>query len=292
MEQRMSAMHETLVNCPACGSEKTEDSAIYNGYPLRRCNCCGFIFTTERTFSSTQYEDVYSGVTAYRMMLDDARQTYEGKKGYRELWWFKRKALRWIRSRMSSGRLLNVGSGPGTLLIVARRKYGFEVQGIEPASAAVAIANEFRVPTYCGTIEEFERKNSIKFDAITSFEVLEHVPDPLSLLASARRLLKKEGVMILSMPNLDDPYCLKQQIAPAMPPIHINFFSRNSLRVILDRAGFELKRTFTVPIPTSSVRNTYGAKGFFLRLPYLAATGILGMADGTTLLAMATPRDR
>jgi 2-polyprenyl-3-methyl-5-hydroxy-6-metoxy-1,4-benzoquinol methylase len=248
-------------------------------------------FTAQREFSSTQYEDVYSGVTAYRMMVDDARQTYEGKKGYRELWWFKRMALRWICSFVPSGRLLDLGSGPGTFLIVAHRKFGFQIQGIEPASAAATTANDFGVPTYCGTIEEFEKVEPEKFDAISSFEVLEHLSDPFSVLVAARRLLKPDGVLVLSVPNLDDPYCLKQHIIPAMPPIHINFFSRSSLKLLLNRAGFELKRSFTLPIPTSSVRNIHGGKGFLLRLPFLAGRSLVGKADGTTLLVLATPRD-
>src|SRR5262249_36171986 len=155
-------------------------------------------------------------------------------------------------------------------------------------SAAAKVANEFGIPTFCGTIEEFERQNANKFDAITSFEVLEHVPDPLSVLVAARQMLKREGALVLSVPNLDDPYCLNQQITPAMPPIHINFFSRSSLGALLERAGFELRRSFTLPIPTSSVRNIYGVRGFLLRLPYLAARRLVGMADGTTLLVMAT----
>lgn len=277
------------VHCPACNSQNLRDCTIYNGYLLKRCEKCEFVFTEQRQFSTAQYEDIYSGVTAYRMMIDDARQTYEGRKGYRDLWWFKRMGLRWVKSYVSTGKLLDVGSGPGTFLLVARREFGFEVQGIEPAPAAAKIANEFGAPTYCGTIEQFEKQNSNRFEAITSFEVLEHVSDPLSILTAARTLLNPTGVLVLSVPNLDDPYCLQQQIKPAMPPIHINFFSRTSLKALLKRAGFELKRSFTLPIPTSSVRNVYGKYGFVLRLPSLALRKLAGMVDGTTLLIMATP---
>jgi len=269
--------------------ERTENYKIYNGHQLNKCSRCGFVFTAERKFPVNQYEDVYSGLTAYRMMIDDARLTFEGKSGYRQLWWFKRKALSWLHGRLSSGHLLDLGSGPGTLLMVAHRKYGYEVQGVEPASAAAAVANGYGVPTFCGTVEEYCAHAREKFDAITSFEVLEHVPDPLSFLSSAKRLLKDQGVLLLSVPNLDDRYCLHQQIKPAMPPIHINFFSRKSLRFLLKRAGFKMQRTYTLPIPTSSVRNIHGLRGFILRIPYLAITRLFECQDGTTLLVMATP---
>jgi 2-polyprenyl-3-methyl-5-hydroxy-6-metoxy-1,4-benzoquinol methylase len=262
---------------------------VYNGYTLRTCGQCNFVFTAQRSFATSQYEDIYSGVIAYQRMIQEAQQTHLGDKGLRDLWWFKRKALRWLRGSLPKARLLDVGSGPGTLLMVARRVYGYEVQGVEPAKIAADAANGYEVPTYCGTVQDYAKTHSEKFDAITSFEVLEHVAEPLDFLQTIRTLLKKDGLLILSTPNLDDPYCLRQRIPPAMPPIHINFFSRRSLKPLLERAGLTTVRTFTLPIPTSTVRNVCGKSGFLARLPYLFARRLVGRADGTTLLTMARP---
>ena len=96
----MPSRFSTLFACPACGYDKIKDEKIYNGFLLKRCDRCEFVFTAERNFSTAQYEDVYSGVTTYHMMIDDARQTHERKKGFRELWWFKRKALQWLHAQM------------------------------------------------------------------------------------------------------------------------------------------------------------------------------------------------
>jgi 2-polyprenyl-3-methyl-5-hydroxy-6-metoxy-1,4-benzoquinol methylase len=275
--------------CPACGSNSVTDFRTYNRHLLLRCSDCAFVFTAQRDYATGQYEEVYSEMIAYRAMKDVARRTHEGELGYKHLWWFKRMGLRWLRKSKPSGRLLDIGSGPGTLLMVAKHHFGYEIQGIEPASEAASMANNFGVSTFNGIVDEFEQQNKDKFDAIVSFEVLEHVSDPLSVLLAARRLLKPDGVLILSTPNLDDPYCLDQQIAPAMPPIHINFFSRRSVNALLRRAGFAMQRSFSLPIPTSSVRNIYGRKGFLLRVPYLVASKLFRKQDGTTLLVMAIP---
>ncbi len=275
------------MNCPACGAAEIKDGKIYNGYQLKRCTQCNLVFTAERNFSTAHYDDVYSGLPTYRMMLNDARQTFEGSKGYRELWWFKRKALKWLKERRPNGRLLDVGSGPGTFLMVAKNDFGYAIQGVEPASIAAKAANDFGVPTYCGALEDFAKQNPGTFDAITSFEVLEHVPDPLTVLVTAKSLLKKDGLLVLSVPNLDDPYLLDQTISVTMPPIHINFFSRKSLSRVLQRAGFEIDRTYTLPIPSSSVRNIHGRNGFLLRLPYISLQWLMRRMDGTTLLAVA-----
>jgi 2-polyprenyl-3-methyl-5-hydroxy-6-metoxy-1,4-benzoquinol methylase len=145
----------------------------------------------------------------------------------------------------------------------------------------------FGLDVHACYVQEFLAKQPVPFDAIVSFEVLEHVPDPVGLLRAMHELLQPEGVLVLSVPNLDDPYCLKQQIAAAMPPVHINFFNRRSLAAALDRAGLAVQRFFSLPVPTSSVRNIHGKQGFLLRLPILALRRLVGRADGTTLLAAA-----
>jgi hypothetical protein len=104
------------------------------------------------------------------------------------------------------------------------------------------------------------------------------------------KLLKADGTMVLSMPNLDDPYCMMQQIGSAMPPVHINFFNRRSITAVLARTGFEVSRFTSLPIPTSSVRNIYGVRGFLCRIPLLAMKRLLGRADGTTLIVEARRR--
>jgi 2-polyprenyl-3-methyl-5-hydroxy-6-metoxy-1,4-benzoquinol methylase len=286
----MAAPALAVPNCPACASSATKDLMVYGGHQLRICNHCEFVFTAQRNFATSPYEDTPSGKAAYQSRIKAAERTHRGELGFRDLWWFQRKALKWLHTRLGTGRLLDIGSGPGAMLMVARQLYGFDVQGVEPVAIAVESAIKFGVPTFYGTLQDYAKEKPGKFDAISSFEVLEHVADPVEFLQTANQLLKPNAILILSMPNLDDPYCLQQQIAPTMPPPHINFFSRRSLKVLLDRAGFSIMRAYTLPIPTSSVRNVYGKEGFLIRIPYLFARRFAGKADGTTLLIMATPK--
>jgi 2-polyprenyl-3-methyl-5-hydroxy-6-metoxy-1,4-benzoquinol methylase len=282
----MDPMTPSFSPCPACAGRSSREHSIYNTYPLLHCQDCTLVFTAMREFPADQYEDVYARVTIFQMMMEDARATAAGEKGFKDLWWFKKMALYWLRREAVTGRLLDVGSGPGTFLMVARQR-GFAIQGVELARVAASAAQEFGVPTWWGTLEDFAKSEPEPFDAVTSFEVLEHLPDPASVLQSMRSLMKPGARLILSVPNLDDPYCLLQQIEPAMPPIHINFYSRRSMRALLSRAGFRMERSFTLPIPTSSVRNIHGMNGFLRRLPGLCVRRLVGRADGTTLLVSA-----
>ena len=146
--------------------------------------------------------------------------------------WFKRATLRLAKGDS----LLDVGSGSGTFLIAAAEA-GFVVQGIETSQIAAAVAQRLGVPTYVGEIESYNPEK--RFSAITMFDVLEHLLDPVAVLKRLRLMLRPGGQLILSVPNVDDPYCLKQPWPIVTPPVHMNFFNRASITRALAKAGLE-----------------------------------------------------
>jgi 2-polyprenyl-3-methyl-5-hydroxy-6-metoxy-1,4-benzoquinol methylase len=272
--------------CPLCSSDSQESIEPYNSYEMARCGDCSFVYTRLRRISPDQYEKVYSGESDYHEMVEAAEKTSTGEWGLRELRWFKRKAFEWIESDHPPGSLLEVGSGPGTFLLVAQQR-GWDVTGVELANLAAEKARSLGVETFNGVIEDFAPPHEKKFDAVVSFEVMEHVPDVLSMLTAIRSVLKPDGLFVFSVPNLDDPYCLRQMLPVATPPLHINFFRRQSMSQALHNTGFTDERYATLSIPTSSVRAEHGLAGYVLRTPMLGLQWLAGKGDGSTLLGMA-----
>ena len=266
--------------CPRYEGTVESPADPYNGYAMVQCRRCSLLHTFERDFAISQYEDVYAHQSACRGMIDAAQRTSSGEMGYRDLWWFKGLGLRWLE-RHGKGRLLDVGCGPGTFLLVARQR-GWEVTRLEPAQ----LARTFDLEVFNGLVKALARQSPVRFRAITSFEVIEHVSRPLAMLRTIRELLEPGGHMLVSVPNLDDPYCLKQQIPSNVPPVHINFFNRRSLGEAMRAAGLDVLKFFTLPIPSSSVRNVHGWRGFVMRVPFLFTMRLVGRADGTTLVAL------
>src|SRR5262249_39926488 len=82
-----------------------------------------------------------------------------------------------------------------------------------------------------------------QFDAVTLWDVLEHVPDPCGFLARCRVLLRPEGRLFLNVPDLGS---LEARILgarwPLLLPEHLNYFTRDSLRRVACRAGLTLVR--------------------------------------------------
>ena len=253
---------------------------------LLHCTVCKLVYTAVRDFSGDLYDQIYENIGGYRQMMDVADRTARGEAGFQQLWWFKRMALRWLEKATPGRRMIDVGCGPGTFLLVAKRR-GWEVAGVEPAAEAAAKARGFGLDVYHGYLSEFVKTKPGPFDVAVSFEVLEHVPDPVAVLHEIHCLLKPGGLAFISVPNQDDRYCLEVPNPLAMPPIHINFFNRSSLSKALTIAGFDVVRFKSLPIPTSSVRNTYGTRGFLVRLPYLILASAVGRADGTSLTVLA-----
>lgn len=73
-------------------------------------------------------------------------------------------------------------------------------RGVEPAPHIATEARAAGRSVKTGFLEE-QRYEDATFDCVTMFEVIEHLPVPLSLLAECRRILRPEGVLLLSTGN-------------------------------------------------------------------------------------------
>ncbi len=102
--------------------------------------------------------------------------------------------------------LLDIGCGGGLLAeAIARR--GARVTAIDAGEAALEVArlhlheSGLDIDYRLATAEEFAAGHADRYDVVTCLELLEHVPDPASVIAAAARLLKPGGRLILSTIN-------------------------------------------------------------------------------------------
>ena len=113
--------------------------------------------------------------------------------------------LKLINSQSQKGKILDIGTGVGDFLAVAK-KDRWEVFGTEPSEKAKTIAKTKGVPF----VENLSELENHSFDIITMWHVLEHVPDLENQIKELKRLLKTDGTLIVAVPNFKS-FDAKQQ---------------------------------------------------------------------------------
>lgn len=137
-------------------------------------------------------------------------------------------------------RLLDVGSGFGFLLDVARRR-GWDATGLEPLPASAAYARAtFGVPVICDVLRD-DTFAPQSFDVITAFQVFEHLPYPAADLGRLHRFLRPDGLILVEVPNIATwAVTLLRARHRHFVPDHLNFFSAQTLGALYRQAGIEI----------------------------------------------------
>ena len=151
---------------------------------------------------------------------------------------YKRARIVERASGLRGGAVLDVGCAGGAFLEVMRGR-GWQVCGVEPNASAVSHAHRRGLDVLQGELEAVSLPPE-HFDVVTLWDVLEHVPDPLSTLRAAHRALKPGGALVLRVPS---PLSLDVRLfgrywAGLDAPRHLWLFSRTTLDKLLLLAGF------------------------------------------------------
>jgi SAM-dependent methyltransferase len=155
-----------------------------------------------------------------------------------------RRRLDLVRRHGGRGRLLDVGCACGYLLDVALET-GYDAHGIEFSAAAIAQASAVARPRIRqGNVDELGASELGEFDVVTAFDIVEHSLAPLTFLHRVHGLLRPGGWLVLTTPDVHHPLrFLMGRRWPMLQPLqHTVLFSRRSLRLALDRAGFDVIR--------------------------------------------------
>src|SRR3990167_279404 len=139
--------------------------------------------------------------------------------------------------------LLDYGCGYGLLMETARDS-GWAVHGIEPNIEAARRAAQF------GAVNPDNAGLGI-YDCIAATWLLEHMPDPLEMLARLRDHLFSNGVLLAVVPNDFIPIQIEVNLWVKRPfwwihHTHLNYFTWSSLSNLLGLAGFKIIERLTL----------------------------------------------
>jgi SAM-dependent methyltransferase len=253
-------------------------------FTIVRCRQCGLIYLNPRPSKDllgSYYPTVYYPPvqTKVRPQLQQQAKKFSAKMkrwvledyyGYPAVapaGWFRTvrrillwpdKALRECKGRhpmpwRGEGKLLDVGCGAGGNL-KSLQEQGWHVFGIEISDVAAAHARDLlHADIHTGTLGSAPFPPN-SFDLVLMSHSLEHLPSPADALCRVHSLLKKDGLLVVSVPNVNS---LEYKLFGRWwfhldPPRHFYHFDRRSLSGILPRQGFGPSAFEPVSAPFSS----------------------------------------
>lgn len=229
--------------CVVCGSEQAEELFVKLSFPYLRCPRCSMVFISPRplpNYLEAYYQTSKSFNYFVTKTMTDTRRARQEKI-------MRVRANRLIASlqRHTSAshlRVLEVGSGSGIfsqeVMNAIPEGLSIDIVGVEPSPAAAQQAAALGFTVFECTLENLPVGQLEPFDAIISFEVIEHLFDPAAFIESSKQLLKPGGLLYFTTPNVEG--FDNQMLGPAAPtfcPPHLNLFSPRSVEAFLRRHG-------------------------------------------------------
>lgn len=223
-----------------CGAHSWEHLFDSRSFPIARCSGCNLVRTLD------VHDD---GVTTYPHF--DQRETAIVKMMRFAVTQLLRERASIVSKAASRNqtasrpRLLDVGCGSGAFARMMSTR-GFDAVGVEPFSLGRPV-KEAHLELIRATFDDVKADLG-KFDVVTMWHVLEHIPDPKTLLQGVLDVLSPGGTMVISVPNFASwqSRVFKGGWFHLDPPRHITHFDPATFHALLDGLDLEIasERTF------------------------------------------------
>lgn len=233
-------------SCIVCGGRKLRPLVRYQSAYLVRCGDCELIFSSRRPSDAELAEHYRSYGTAWF----DSEIT---RRRYREL-------LDGFEPFRKTNRILDMGCGAGYFLEEASKR-GWEAYGSEFGELPLELSRGrgFTVVPAPLTEDSFPAD---QFDVITSFEVVEHLRDPIDEARVLSRLLREHGLFYCTTPNFDalTRRLLGSRWQVIEYPEHLIYFTAATLTRWLAGSGFICLELATTGLSPATVLDQLKAR--------------------------------
>lgn len=241
-------MYEKVDQCPACSGTEFKNQIICDdhtvtgeSFAIVSCNQCSLWITSPRPSQDSlgKYYESDTYISHSNKGNSLVNVIYKMVRRYT-----MRQKTQLIKGFVNSGRLIDYGCGTGDFLAACQHK-GFEVQGIEPNDIARKQAVSQTKATILSDLSNLPKGE--KFDIITMWHVLEHVPNPRETIERLKKHLNAGGYLIIAVPNRDsfDAKYYKEHWAAYDVPRHLFHFKPLNIKYL----SKELKLSYIKTIP-------------------------------------------
>ena len=225
--------------CPICQSKEIKFFCEKSGHKLYRCFSCELIFVWPTPGNLTE---IYI-LSYFKQEADDKRVNKFGYVDYEE----DKKATQKTFvtyldkiSQLTKGRkIFDIGTATGYFLDMARER-GWSTGGVEISAYAAGIAKNKGHNIFLGDLAELRIEEN--YDAITMWDVLEHLSDPAKYLKIINNILNQGGILALNTIDNSSWWARfwGKNWHAILPPEHLFYYSAKSLKILLANNGFKI----------------------------------------------------
>ena len=237
--QVISITGKTRFKCSVCGENRFKKLKWYNGWfsfilGVSICKKCGTVCLNPR-MNEQDYEEYYRsqyyGNYQPKPICSETINS-KGNKIFRHI-------LPYIKKEST---ILEIGCGPGGNLITLKNEGFHNIMGLEPSLECCLILNEYGIDCKNSGLLNYVNSSPGIFDSIILSGVLEHFVEPDKSLILIRDLLKEDGLIYISVPNI---YGFIGKCTHDLFTIpHTFYFSVSTLERLLTNSGFEIIECF------------------------------------------------
>lgn len=202
-------------------------------YRMVKCQVCGLLRSDPIAKPEVLEKLYHTSSFTYSAELDSLKATYG------------RYIAELAQVGGQQGRLLDVGCGNGFVLEVAKDQGFAEAWGVEPSADAIRQARPDLQPFIKESIFKAGLFEPNFFDVICFFQVLDHLPDPLSVIKTAFEALKPGGLVLAINHDIE---ALQAHLLGSRSPIvdieHTYLYSKATQQRLFEAGGFEIVQSF------------------------------------------------
>jgi 2-polyprenyl-3-methyl-5-hydroxy-6-metoxy-1,4-benzoquinol methylase len=222
-------------SCPTCGSVEARTELDKDHMRLVRCGPCDLVYVSP-TFDESHYQEVYASQEYQDIVRDLGIKSHD----YRvERFGKERVELMARHLAVPRPRYLDVGCSTG-FVVEAARDAGWDAVGIDLNPSAVEFGRDRGLDLQTVALENGGFDDA-SFDAVSLFDVLEHLIAPAETLRACARLLRPGGIVFMYVPNYDSASRLLMGKAAHFiwPTHHLNYYTPSTVQDLLAREGLD-----------------------------------------------------
>ncbi len=229
-------------SCPNCGSDDSIHELSKDHLDAVRCRICSLVYVTP-LFNQEHYEEIYRSKEYSEIVksLVVTSHEYRVKRfGNERVEIMKR----WLPDSLRP-KYLDVGCATG-FVVEAARDAGWDATGVEMNPDAVEFGRSRELNLIQGKLQSVPL-GAETFDAISLFDVLEHIHDPGGIVEHAVSLLRPGGILFVYVPNYDSAsrMLMGTDAHFIWPTHHLTYFNITTISDFMRRRGLAVEYVVT-----------------------------------------------